>query len=469
MDERSLELRDKIKDALSFDDYVKKMWCFDGYEIHSVPQTKKKFPDCCDFHTAAHKDIKNWFKDFPDCCDQHKRLKSTSWFDKNYYNYVPEKIACEIDLTLRNIFKHINQEDGYRSILENITNTIFGFGIFSIGADKYLKHLKIYLKNFNSTTGHNKIIDFIECHETNVTVNLIEEGSIRNPLIRDFEHWYTLFPFKLSLFNQIEHAFRSVLKEHPISDETYLINQILMDESHEVSFYHPIRRKERDFVKDIDSLTLSIFKNHRYTCKYDVQSKEELMSVRRELVLYKQELNRIIFNRSKDFYMYRIFLGINSKYEEYIEEWLDKEIIIVTEFITIVEHEKAKFNVSDSKKDHQISTTKEKIEYHFNIILGNQKWKYAFRNEEDYTTFVELLANYFEIWQYEDNCVFETPEETIDMKNRTQNRLSRALNAIHGELTKHNLRGHTKFFDILRVLSHYKNLTDSEIESKLTK
>ena len=111
-----------------------------------------------------------------------------------------------------------------------------------------------------------------------------------------------------------------------------------------------------------------------------------------------------------------------------------------------------------------ISKEKDKIIKELNAIDKNG-WSYAFTSEDDFNTFVELLTNYFQ--QNE----FEIPTETIKLKHKCKTKLAKAFNPIHTNLGHDDkkLKSDFEFFKLIRVLNHFKNLTDSDIYNAITR
>ena len=100
------------------------------------------------------------------------------------------------------------------------------------------------------------------------------------------------------------------------------------------------------------------------------------------------------------------------------------------------------------------SQTRDLITEIINGIDRDKGWEYAFRSREDLDVFVELLTCFFEQREY------ELPDEVISLNKRTKTRLAAHINEIHMQLSDRTLKGDTEFFDIVRVLDHFQNVTN---------
>lgn len=114
--------------------------------------------------------------------------------------------------------------------------------------------------------------------------------------------------------------------------------------------------------------------------------------------------------------------------------------------------------------DSEPSKEKVKIIKELNAIDKNG-WSYAFTSEDDFNTFVELLTNYFQ--QKE----FKIPTETIKLKRNCKTKLAKAFNPIHINLGHDDkkLKSDIEFFDIIRVLNHFKELSNADIYDAITR
>ena len=95
----------------------------------------------------------------------------------------------------------------------------------------------------------------------------------------------------------------------------------------------------------------------------------------------------------------------------------------------------------------------------------NEEWKYSFINERDFNLFVNLLTDFF-------NCKpYSLPKQTINLKKGCKTRFAKALNPIYKELSSDNKKMKTdkKFFQLIRVLSHFKDESDHKIYQAITR
>lgn len=96
--------------------------------------------------------------------------------------------------------------------------------------------------------------------------------------------------------------------------------------------------------------------------------------------------------------------------------------------------------------------------------IDKQGWQYAFFSEQDYNLFTDLLTNFFEYKPY------TLPETIIQLKRTCKTKVAKALGEIHKELSNENkLRTDTKYFQLIRVLSHFEKETKEDLYKALTR
>lgn len=94
--------------------------------------------------------------------------------------------------------------------------------------------------------------------------------------------------------------------------------------------------------------------------------------------------------------------------------------------------------------------------------MDKKGYQYAFRTEDDFYNFCNVLALYF------DNGTFNDIE-TIQLNPRTKTRIASTLNLIYSKFIKDDLSLKTNkdFFRIVRFLAPYQEKTDNEIYKAL--
>lgn len=96
--------------------------------------------------------------------------------------------------------------------------------------------------------------------------------------------------------------------------------------------------------------------------------------------------------------------------------------------------------------------------------MDKKGYQYAFRTEDEFCNFCNVLALYF------DNGTFNDIE-TIQLNPRTKTRIASTLNSIYSKFIKDDLSLKTNkdFFRIVRFLAPYQEKTDNEIYKALTR
>jgi len=123
---------------------------------------------------------------------------------------------------------------------------------------------------------------------------------------------------------------------------------------------------------------------------------------------------------------------------------------------------------SETKKNqpetNQTNRTRNAIDEQFVLLDNDKGWKYAFKNESDYKLFTDLLVNLFIGKNY------ALPKDAIKLQRGCKTRLAATLGKIQGELSNcDKLINDEDFFKIVKVLSHYKNLTNDQLYKDLTR
>jgi hypothetical protein len=113
--------------------------------------------------------------------------------------------------------------------------------------------------------------------------------------------------------------------------------------------------------------------------------------------------------------------------------------------------------------DLKQSRTKELIIEYFNNIDKKQGWQYAFVSEQDFNLFTDILTNFFE------NNPYTLPQNPIQLKKGCKTKVAKVLGEIYKDSCEIKLRTNNEFFEIIRVLSPFKNQTINDLYKALTR
>lgn len=177
-------------------------------------------------------------------------------------------------------------------------------------------------------------------------------------------------------------------------------------------------------------------------------------------------LKESVFKGGKGFTENRSLKGIEYKNETMFESGLFEgkrykawEIIFETPaaFVQYFEPQQTESNQEQAKTE--ISQTKKDILELFETIDTKLGWKYAFRNKPDYYTFIDLLTFYF------DGKPYSLPQQVINLNRNCKTRFAKHLNSIYYNKSeaKKKLNSDIEFFNIIRILNHFKDLNDHQI------
>ena len=155
-------------------------------------------------------------------------------------------------------------------------------------------------------------------------------------------------------------------------------------------------------------------------------------------------------------------------------EFLKRYNIEIEMLTNLVDLEFKSLQINQSNKDlsqvkgekeegNEIIKTRDVINKHIKTLDNNAGWGYAFKNENDYTVFLNLLTYYFT------NESYKLPEIPIKLKRDCKTRLAKVLSPIHKELSEKPLKSDKEFFKILKVLNHFKNLSNVQLYDAITR
>ncbi len=89
--------------------------------------------------------------------------------------------------------------------------------------------------------------------------------------------------------------------------------------------------------------------------------------------------------------------------------------------------------------------------------MDKKGWKYAFATEQDYNLFIDLLTNFFEHKSY------SLPETTVQLKRTCKTKIAKVLGEIHAELYDSPLKSDNEYFKIVRLMNHFKDVSDFDL------
>lgn len=165
------------------------------------------------------------------------------------------------------------------------------------------------------------------------------------------------------------------------------------------------------------------------------------------VISFGKEQNQY-FNEEKAFEYGRYIAQIYCAWELIIRNWPNYNEI---------------FQIEEVKNGNNGSRTK-KVIFETITNIDKQGWQYAFVSETDYNLFTDLLTNFFEYKPY------TLPETIIQLKRTCKTKVARALGEIHKELSNENkLSTDTKYFQLIRVLSHFEKEKEGDLYKALTR
>lgn len=412
----------------------------EGYEAPTNKETGEQFPNCCPFHKSVFEGAESWFSKFPNCCDQHKAMVSKWWYNKANYSGIAEKIVKQLSYTEHHISERINIDDWYKDITDYIEYNVSSFGHPAIGLHLYLGNVQHYIKNTNSEIPKNKrqrLIEFIETYYNNPKEQTKTDLNI---LYSTYQKWLKVFPFEISFFSTLKPHFEKQLPILNGKPETNKYTGLAKAKMH----------TKGSLIDVLLNLTNNLLTQINTTTLYEKGLLTEPQKIKLELVLNerKMKLKQGYVNSSKD---------DEQRYRKILKEWFADEKRFIDEVTPIVEALPPQpISVNESRTKKVIFETITNID--------KQGWQYAFVSEQDYNLFTDLLTNFFEYKPY------TLPETIIQLKRTCKTKVAKALGEIHKELSNENkLSTDTKYFQLIRVLSHFEKETEGDLYKALTR
>ena len=139
-----------------------------------------------------------------------------------------------------------------------------------------------------------------------------------------------------------------------------------------------------------------------------------------------------------------------------------KTIKNTIETTILEEFDKPKLNLED--KDELYHKTIKNIKNTFNSIDLEKEWEYCFTTEEDFNEYTIILADYFNL-----NKKVNSQKTQIKAIKGTKSKTAKILRKIYNESTEKKLRGNNDFFEIVKILSTFKDLSLEKIYDSLSK
>lgn len=196
-----------------------------GFQYPKNEKTGDVFPNCCIPHKELFDRVNKWFNKFPNCCDTHKSIAKEVWFNKQDFNYIPDKVMNQIVYTEYHIINRINKEDWYKDITDYFEYNVFSFGQPAIGSHHYTGYFIHYLNEAEKIiVPREKRDKLIEYLKKNDSVSNTKPANL-NMLISAYVKWLKLFPFDISYFKGLKKEFEKqlpIIRQGTVETNKYL-------------------------------------------------------------------------------------------------------------------------------------------------------------------------------------------------------------------------------------------------------
>ncbi|WP_222707284.1 hypothetical protein [Pontibacter qinzhouensis] len=186
--------------------------CDFGYDTDPFAdyEPKENYPKCCEYHSSLERNITDWFNKFPDCCDDHKILKAKSWFKKEEFDYVPNKIINQISLTENFIAQKMNEPNWYKEVTDYLSYNFESFGTPGVGSHLYFSYVQHWILNIKPIEfeypnwKRSQLKDFLK----KVSDNTERTNTDINNLKSTLDKWLKTFP-SISYFERVKRQVKS--------------------------------------------------------------------------------------------------------------------------------------------------------------------------------------------------------------------------------------------------------------------
>ena len=261
---------------------------------------------------------------FPFCCPYHSNLTKVKEFNRVSFVSVPELVADKIIYTNQHIINNCENENYYKYITDYIDYTVESFGLMPKGCGEplYLSAYFLYVTDLFtqntkiSTERKNRILEFLEAHQTPTTKNTNTDLNI---LLGTYQKWLKEFPFEISFFTNLKPYFE---KQLPI-----------LNGKPEVNKYTGIAKAKMhtkaSLIDVLLNLTNSLLTQINSVSLYEKGLLTEPQKIKMELVLNerKLKLKKGYVNNSQN---------EEQRYRKILKEWFADEKRFIDEITPLL-------------------------------------------------------------------------------------------------------------------------------------
>jgi hypothetical protein len=272
----------------------------------------------------------------------------------------------------------------------------------------------------------NRLLEFLEAHQTPPTKN---KNTDLNILLGTYQKWLKVFPFEISFFSTLKPHFE---KQLPI-----------LNGKSETNKYTGLAKVKMHTKGSLIDVLLNLTKN--------LLDKVNVPELRKQGAITDIQANQLEFAEAE----------LNTKTAEITKQYSKGELRYVKALKKWLQLHKDYFKevapllktLPPQPIDKEQNRTKQVITETFEN-MDKKGWQYAFSTEQDYNLFTDLLTNFFE---YKD---YSIPETAIQLKRTCKTKVAKTLGEIHAELSETPLNSDIEYFKIVKVLNHFKEVSN---------
>ena len=214
------------------------------------------FPNCCDFHSSIHRDLKMFIDKFPNSQRERDVVKNLG-LGKEDLKYILETVPKQVKYVEQHIQNEKNKDDWYEDITDYIEYNLDSLGSPSFGQGTMIYALKHWIKNSTIELDQYKRDKLLVFFEPYLDPKKKIESADLNVLHSIHQKWIKSFPFELSYFEGLKPVLEKrmpFLSEKPRENRYSKIAKAKMHT--ESSFVDALVELTKSLLARIDSVKL---------------------------------------------------------------------------------------------------------------------------------------------------------------------------------------------------------------------
>lgn len=280
-----------------------------GFQIEPSKGFEHEDYEKSDYVNSLKRDASVWFEKFPNCCNSCKQYSLQTWFKKEDFAHIPEKILNTTIYSCWHIVNNLDKENWHREITDYLETSLFSFGSPNFGTHIYILYMKHYIENYTPID-----VDF-PSDKRKQLIEFFNKPSAKEYINNDLDQLYKMFQNWISYFPDL--YFFKALKEKYY--KKIPLQMVMYDPEYNkyLGLYRYTSRTEEELIEILVNNTKELLNK----IKSDELLKNKLISD-----VDKHKLD--ILNEDHRIRQKRLLDDLRSgekKYVNLIQEWLTNE------------------------------------------------------------------------------------------------------------------------------------------------